>query len=64
MTPLPKTMAKFGPLRNQTNYISLNESCPKMYFLLNLNHFVKGHGHLSQIWHFFRCPLTKYGHVT
>ena len=48
MTSLPKTMAKFGPPRNKTNYIyskSIDETYPKMYFLLNLSHYVKSHGH-------------------
>ena len=45
-------MAKFGPPRNQTNYISLkgiDRSYPKMYFLLNFSHCVKSHGHFCQI---------------
>ena len=39
MTSLLKTMAKFGPPRNQTNYISLegdDESFPKMYFFIEI----------------------------
>ena len=64
-TSFPKTMAKFGPPRNQTNHISfVDESYPKMYFLLSLNHCVKSYGHFCQILAFLRCPLTKYGHAT
>ena len=59
MTSLPKTMEKCGPPRNQTNYISFkgtDESYPKMYFLLNLSHYVKSYGHLCQILTFFTMP--------
>ena len=35
-----------------------------MYFLLNLSHYVKSYGHYVKFWHFIRCPLSKYGHVT
>ena len=31
----------------------IDESYPKMYFLLNLNHYVKSYGHLCQILSFF-----------
>ena len=53
MMSLPKTMEKqwgnFGPPRNQTYYISIDESYPKMYFLLNLSIYVKSCGHFCQI---------------
>ena len=54
MTPLPKTMAKFGPLQNQTNCIpfqikGIDKTYPKMCFLLNLSHCVKCYGHFCQI---------------
>ena len=44
----------------------IDESYPKMYLLLNLSHYVKscGHGIYVKFWHFLRCPLPKYGHVT
>ena len=38
---ITKTITKFCPLQNQTNYISskgFDKSYPKMYFLLNLSH--------------------------
>ena len=67
MTLLPKTIAKFGPSRNQTNYIynskGTDESYPKMYFLLNLNHYVKSYGHfLSNFGLFYdarSCHVTQ-----
>ena len=61
MTSLPKTMAKFGLLRNQTNYHSkgIDESYPKMYFLLNLSHYVKSYGHFCQILAFFMRPAHQ-----
>ena len=56
MTSLPKTMANFGPPRNQTNYIfhskGIYESYPKIYFF-NLSHYVKSYGHFCQILAFF-----------
>ena len=42
----------------------IDKSYPKMYFLLNLIHYVSSYGHLYQILAFLRCPLSKYGHVT
>ena len=43
----------------------IDETYPKMYFLLNQSHYVKSYGYFCQILAFFlRCPLTKYGHVT
>ena len=67
MTSLPNTMAKFGPPRDKKivyHSKGIDESYPKMYFLLNLSHYVKSYGHFCQILAFLRCPLTKYGHVT
>ena len=34
----------------------IDESYPKMYFLLNLSHYVKSYGHLFQILAFFMMP--------
>ena len=34
----------------------IDESCPKMYILLNLSHYVKSYGHLCQILAFFTMP--------
>ena len=67
MMSLTKTMEKQwekrGPLRNQTNYIyqskGIDESCPKMYFLLNLSHYVKSCGHFCQILAFFTMPTDQ-----
>ena len=42
----------------------IDESYPKMYFLLNLSHYVKLYGHFCNILAFLRFPLTKYVHVT
>ena len=44
----------------------IHESYPKMYFLLNLNHYVKSYGHFCQIWDFFTMPAhqTWSCHVT
>ena len=53
MTSLPKTMEKCGPKRNQLLYIGIDESYLKMYFLLNLSHYVKSYGHLCQFLAFF-----------
>ena len=58
MTSLPKTI-KCGPLRTkQIIYHSkgIDESYPKMYFVLNLSHYVKRYGHLCQILAFFTMP--------
>ena len=41
----------------------IDDSYPKMYFLLNFSHYVKSCGHFCQILDFLWCPLTKYGHV-
>ena len=42
----------------------IDESYPKMYFLLNLSHCVNSYGHFCQILSFLQCILTKYGYVT
>ena len=62
MTSLPKTMKKCRPLQNQTNDISfegIDGSYLKMYFLLNLSHYVKSYGHLCQILAFFTMPALQ-----
>ena len=38
---------------------SIDESYPKMYFLLNLSHYVKRYGHLCQILAFFTTPALQ-----
>ena len=60
MTSLPKTMEKqFGNADLcETKQIihhskGIDESYPKMYFLLNLSYYVKGCGHFCQILAFF-----------
>ena len=55
-------MAKFGPPQNQINYRPLkgiDESYPKIYFLLNLSHYVKSYGHFCQILAFFTMPAHQ-----
>ena len=56
MTSLPKTMENTD-LRETKQIIyrskGIDESYPKMYFLLNLSHYVKSYGHLCQILAFF-----------
>ena len=37
----------------------LDESYPKMYFLLNLSHYVKSYGHLCQILAIFMMPALQ-----
>ena len=37
----------------------IDESHPKMYILLNLSHYVKRYGHLSQILAFFAMPALQ-----
>ena len=62
MTSLPKTMAEFGPQRNQKiihHLKGIDESYPKMYSLLNLSHYVKSYGHFSQILAFFTMPAHQ-----
>ena len=62
MTSLTKTMEN-ADLRetNQIVYHSkgIDESYPKMYFLLNLSHYVKSYGHLCQILAFFAMPALQ-----
>ena len=63
---LPKTvetMGKCGPPRNQKiihQSKGIDESYPKMYFLLNLSHYVESCGHFPQILAFFydACSLN------
>ena len=67
MMSFSNTMAKFGPPRNQANYISFEMywwELSKMYFLLNLSHHIKSYGQFCQILAFLRCQLSKYDHVT
>ena len=59
MTSVPKTMTKFGPSRNQTNYISFDESYPKMYLLLSSSDYVKSYRHFCQILAFFTMPAHQ-----
>ena len=44
----------------------IDESYPKMYFLLNLSYYVKRCGHLCQILAFFTMPAHQIGsyHMT
>ena len=37
----------------------IDESYPKMYFLLNLSHYVKSYEHLCQILAFFMMPALQ-----
>ena len=45
----------------QIIYLSkgIDESYPKMYFLLNLRHYVKSYGYLCQILAFFMIPALQ-----
>ena len=62
MTSLPKTMknADLGETK-QVIYHSkvIDDSYPKMYFLLNLSHYVKSYGHLCQILAFLTMPALQ-----
>ena len=62
MTSLPKTMEN-ADLREMKQIIyhskGIDESRPKMYFLLNLSHYVKSYGHLCQILAFFTMPALQ-----
>ena len=53
---IPKTMENAN-LRETKQIVyhskGIDESYPKIYFLLNLSHYVKSYGHLYQFWHFF-----------
>ena len=59
MTSLPKTMEN-ADLRETKQIINhskcIDDRYPKMYFLLNLSHYVKSYGHLCQILAFFTMP--------
>ena len=59
MTSLPKQW-KNADLRETKQIIyhskGIDESYPKMYFLLNLSHYVKSYGYLCQILAFFTMP--------
>ena len=37
----------------------IDESYPKMYFLLNLSHYVKSYGHLCQVLAIFTMPAPQ-----
>ena len=62
MTSLPKTMEN-ADLRETKQIIyhskAIDESYPKMYFLLNLSHYVKSYGHLCQFLAFFTMPALQ-----
>ena len=62
MTSLQKTMEN-ADLRETKQIIShskgIDESYPKMYFLLNLSNHVKSYGHLCQILAFFMMPTLQ-----
>ena len=62
MTSLPTTM-KNADLRETKQIIyhskGIDESYPKMYFLLNLSHHVKSYGHLCQILVFLTMPALQ-----
>ena len=66
MIALPKTMEKqlrYADLRETKQIIyqtkGIDESYPKMYFLLNLSHYVKSCGHYCQILAFFTMPAHQ-----
>ena len=62
MTSLPKTMEN-ADLRETKQIIyhskGVDESYPKMYFLLNLSYYVKSYGHLCQFLAFFMMPTFQ-----
>ena len=62
MTSLPKTMEN-ADLREAKQIIyqlkGIDESYPKMYFLLYLSHYVKSYGHLCQFLAFFTMPALQ-----
>ena len=62
MTSLPRTM-KNANLRETKQIIyhskGIDESYPKMSFLLNLSHYVKSYGYLCQILAFFTMPALQ-----
>ena len=59
MTSLPKTIETMGNVNlHETKQIThhskgIDESYPKMYFLLNVSHYVKSCGHFCKILAFF-----------
>ena len=59
MTSLLKTMEN-ADLRETKQIIyhskGIDWNYPKMYFLLNLSHYIKSYGHLCQISAFFTMP--------
>ena len=68
ITSLPKTVAKFGPPRKQTNYMSIvrhwRELSKNVLFIESESLCQKLWVFLSNFGFFLQCPLTKYGHVT
>ena len=62
MTSLPKQWKNVN-LRETKQIIyhskGIDESYPKMYFLLNLSHCVKSYGHLCQFLAFFTMPALQ-----
>ena len=62
MTSLPKTMEN-ADLHETKQIIyhskGIDESYPKMYFLLNLSHYARSYGHLCQILAFFTMPALQ-----
>ena len=62
MISLPKTVEN-ADLRETKQIIyhskGIDESYPKMYFLLNLIYYVKDYGHLYQILAFFTMPALQ-----
>ena len=62
MTSLPKQW-KNADLRETKQIIShskgIDDSYPKMYFLLNLSNHVKSYGHLCQILAVFMMPALQ-----
>ena len=57
MTSLPKTMEKSKQIIYHSK--GIDESYPKMYFLLNLSHYIKSYGHLCQFLAFFTMPALQ-----
>ena len=62
MTSLPKQWK--NAVIHETKQIiyhskGIDESYPKMYFLLNLSHYIKSYGHLCQILAFFKMPALQ-----
>ena len=62
MTSLPKTMknADLGKTKQIIHHLKgIDESYPKMYFLLNLSHYVKSYGHSCQNLAFLMMPTLQ-----